>query len=220
MSHSDHYAASAPTLQCAPSESTNCASTPPPPTEQYANLPTALNAVIMKALEKDRDLRCQTAAEMRADLKRIKRDSSSGKTGTAPGSASIETHPGPSQSPPPSQSLAAPGQAPSSGSVLLGDAKQHRAMVAGGIILAVIVVAAAVGLYTLPNSKLAINPLTMKVTRLTKNGKVAGLGAISPDGRYVAYVMRGTQQSLWVKQIATGSEARSCSRRRDFSITG
>lgn len=80
---------------------------------------------------------------------------------------------------------------------------------AGGIILAAIVLAAgSVGLYLLLNpSKPGINALAMKVTKLTENGKVAGLGAISPDGRYVAYVIRAAQQSLWVKQIATGSEA-------------
>ena len=189
---------------------------PPTPTEQNGTLPTALNAVIMKALEKDRDLRCQTAAEIRADLKRIRRDTSSGKMGTAPGSASTQMQPGPSQlSPPPSSSshleriAAAPAPAPSSGSVLLGEAKRHKAVVAGGIILAAIVLAAgAVGLYLLLNPrKPAINALAMRVTKLTENGKVAGLGAISPDGRYVAYVMRAAQQSLWVKQIATGSEA-------------
>jgi Tol biopolymer transport system component len=35
---------------------------------------------------------------------------------------------------------------------------------------------------------------------------VASEGAISPDGRYVACVKRGERQSLWAKQIATGSE--------------
>jgi eukaryotic-like serine/threonine-protein kinase len=188
---------------------------PPLPTEQNGNLPAALNAVILKALEKDRDLRCQTAAEIRADLKRIKRDSSSGKIGTAPGSASIPIQTTPSQlSPAPSSPqlgriAASPAQPQSSGSLLLGEARRHKGVVAGGIILAAIVLAAgAVGFYLLLNpSKPAINPLAMKVTKLTDSGKVAGLGAISPDGRYVAYVMRGAQQSLWVKQIATGSEA-------------
>jgi len=130
--------------------------TPSPPTEQNANLPAALNAVIVKALEKDRDLRCQTAAELRADLKRIRRDTSSGKMGTAPGSASIHVQPGPSQlSPSPSspqldRMAETPVQAQPSGSVLLGEAKPHKAVVASGIILAAIVFAAgAVGLYLL-----------------------------------------------------------------------
>jgi serine/threonine protein kinase/Flp pilus assembly protein TadD len=49
-------------------------SSPAPAKERNARLPVAFDAILAKALEKDSDLRCQTAAEFRADLKRLKRD--------------------------------------------------------------------------------------------------------------------------------------------------
>jgi eukaryotic-like serine/threonine-protein kinase len=46
----------------------------------------------------------------------------------------------------------------------------------------------------------------MEITKLTESGKAA-LVAISPDGRYVVYVLReAEQQSLWVRHVATKSD--------------
>ena len=47
---------------------------PVAPVKLNPHLPPKLEEIINKTLEKGRDLRCQTAAELRADLKRLKRD--------------------------------------------------------------------------------------------------------------------------------------------------
>src|SRR5207302_5117991 len=67
------------------------------PVRLNPNLPAELERIINKALEKDRELRYQVASEMRADLKRLKREVDSGKSSAA--------------------SSAAPATTPSSGSV-------------------------------------------------------------------------------------------------------
>src|SRR5437773_10093394 len=52
---------------------------PVPPLELNSELPPKMQEIIEKALEKDRDLRYQSAADLRGDLKRLKRDTESGK---------------------------------------------------------------------------------------------------------------------------------------------
>src|ERR1700731_1896145 len=52
---------------------------PVAPSSLNANVPPKLEEIIAKALEKDRELRYQTAAELRADLKRLRRDTDSSR---------------------------------------------------------------------------------------------------------------------------------------------
>ena len=54
-------------------------STPAPAKGLNPRLPLALENILGKTLEKDPDLRCQSAAELRADLKRLSRDIESGR---------------------------------------------------------------------------------------------------------------------------------------------
>ena len=53
---------------------------PVAPVRLNSRVPARLEDIINKALEKDREIRCQTAAELKADLKRLQRDSISGST--------------------------------------------------------------------------------------------------------------------------------------------
>ncbi|MGA2262592.1 MAG: protein kinase [Acidobacteriota bacterium] len=59
-------------------------SAPTAPVRINPDLPSELEHIINKALEKDRKLRYQNASDMRTDLQRLKRDSESGRAGISP----------------------------------------------------------------------------------------------------------------------------------------
>jgi serine/threonine protein kinase/predicted Zn-dependent protease len=73
---------------------------PVAPVRLNPDLPQRLEEVVNKALEKDRNLRYQHAADMRADLQRLKRDTDSGRTAqhTVPDEAVAASEAAPAQS--------------------------------------------------------------------------------------------------------------------------
>ena len=64
------------------------AATPKPATQVNNRLPHEIDAILNKVLEKDPDMRCQTAGELKTDLKRLKRDLESGRRSAAEKSVS------------------------------------------------------------------------------------------------------------------------------------
>ena len=64
---------------------------PTAPVRLNPTLPAELERIVNKALEKDRDLRYQVASEMRADLKRLKREIDSGKSSAASAAVPVAT---------------------------------------------------------------------------------------------------------------------------------
>jgi eukaryotic-like serine/threonine-protein kinase len=67
--------------------------TPAPPSTVAPGVPLKLDEIVSKALEKDASLRYQHASDMLADLKRLKRDSASGRMSQASGIAAVASAP-------------------------------------------------------------------------------------------------------------------------------
>jgi len=189
---------------------------PVAPVRLNPDLPPRLEEVINKALEKDRNLRYQQAADMGTDLQRIKRDlDSSGRlfASNSESSASSGAPVVPLVGASAGQLSGAASSAvdtaarSSASSSAVAAARKHKTATGAALLAGLLIAAAAVyGVYTLLRRPAATAFQSFSITQLTNTGKVEN-AAISPDGRFLLSVQSDNgNESLWLRNIPTGSD--------------
>jgi eukaryotic-like serine/threonine-protein kinase len=173
---------------------------PPPALQLNASLPPKLQEIIEKLLEKDRDLRYQSAADLRGDLKRLKRDTESGRKPVS-GSAAVvasAAQPG-SVLPASSSSSAAAPAATRRGSGIL----QRRVQRVGPPVIAIVLALYLAGHF---RHKVPEQPFqNFTVTKVTDSGNAIQV-AISPDGKYILTLLQDNGlSSLQLRNLPTNS---------------
>jgi serine/threonine protein kinase len=148
---------------------------PVPPVRINAEVPAKLEEVISKCLEKDREVRCQSAAELRADLKRLKRDTESNRH---------------------SATVAVPQDAASP------KVSESRSRFLYGSLIALVFLALGGGWLWLKGQRTAQRKALSErqITHNLPDDPISGT-AISADGKYVAY---SDQKGLHLITIDSG----------------
>jgi len=172
--------------------------TPVPPRSVNHEIPPKLEDIVVRALEKHRDFRYQSASEMRSELKRLKRDTDSSRTGAAGAGAAGALTPG-------MPSLSGPS---SSAAILLGEARKHKGILSLAF-LGVVLLTAALGtyLYYLQVTR-TVSKSDQPWEQMTFFTDAAVYPALSPDGRLLTFI-RGANTffgpgDVYVKLLPSG----------------
>jgi serine/threonine protein kinase len=153
---------------------------PVAPVRLNPELPAKLEDIINKALEKDRDLRYQAASDIRTDLKRLRRDTDSGRLASTSGRTvqvqDSAAEPGSSSSATATVPVAAPSATHSAG----------QKFVIPAVIVVVVIAAAAFAAYHFwGTSRAPSGP--MKIAQISQWDKPIDFARLSPDGHTVAF---------------------------------
>ena len=174
---------------------------PVSPVHFNSDIPPELERIINKLLEKDREMRYQVAAELRADLKRLLRELEPGRpssdSSVAASRATVSTAQAAAKS-------SGSTHKPISTTVLVEAANQNK--LGTGVILAVVAVlaaAAAYGAYTFVQKGKHVPFEKFTIENISNNGHISQ-AAISPDGKYLLQALEEKgMQSLWLHHIPT-----------------
>lgn len=191
------------------------------PTPQIKDLnpiaPDELQRIVRRCLAKDPEKRYQSIKDVAIELEELQQElkgeteleySVSPATSNA-SAASAGVQSGGDGTGRWTQSIVAAEATHSSSSAeyIVREIKRHKFGALLVIVVAAIILSGlGFGLYKFLSRKRAQNPKSIKMTRLTNNGRV-GSATISPDGKYVAYSARDEAglSSLWVRHVATTS---------------
>jgi serine/threonine protein kinase/Tol biopolymer transport system component len=183
---------------------------PTPVVRLNPEAPAELERIINKAIEKDRDLRYRSAADIHTDLKRLRRDTDSGRI-RASGSASAQQVPGASAAAAGAGSSGAMSASAVAGAPGSGTGLAPAAATGGNkktlwiAIAALALILAGVGVPRFFSSKSASNA-PMKITQVSHWDKPMEPARLSPDGHTVAFSSQAEGVAQVFVMLASGGE--------------